>query len=97
MDLLTTWGALLLGLAAWGLGLAALVRGRTGLCTPSLACCAAALFLVILHGHIQVREGDLAAIEDARDAFTACAAVLLAGTLALIAGAWLRAGRGTPP
>ena len=56
-------------------------------------CCAAALFLVILHCGVQLREGDFAAIEDTWDAFTLCAAVLLAGTLALAGAAWLRGHR----
>ena len=46
MDLLTSFGPLLLGLLAWGLGLAALAGRRRGLCLLSLGCCAAALFLV---------------------------------------------------
>ena len=90
MDLLTTLGPLLLGLLAWGLGLAALAGRRRGLCPLSLGCCAAALFLVVLHCGVQLREGDFAAIEDTWDAFTLCAAVLLAGTLALAGAAWLR-------
>ena len=93
MDLLTTLGPLLLGLLAWGLGLAALAGRRRGLCPLSLGCCAAALFLVILHCGVQLREGDFAAIEDTWDAFTRCAAVLLAGTLALAGAAWLRGRR----
>ena len=44
MDLLTSFGPLLLGLLAWGLGLAALAGRRRGLCLLSLGCCAAALF-----------------------------------------------------
>ena len=94
MDLLTTLGSLLLGLISWGLGLAALAGRRRGLCPLSLGCCAAALFLVVLHGLVQLREGDFAAIEDTWDAFTLCAAVLLAGALALSGAAWLRGRRG---
>ena len=94
MDLLTTLGPLLLGLISWGLGLAALAGRRRGLCPLSLGCCAAALFLVVLHGLVQLREGVFAAIEDTWDAFTFCAAVLLAGALALSGAAWLRGRRG---
>ena len=35
MDDLSTLGPLALGLLAWGLGLAALMTRRTGLCAPS--------------------------------------------------------------
>ena len=45
MDDLSTLGPLALGLLAWALGLAALMTRRTGLCAPSLGCCAAALVL----------------------------------------------------
>lgn len=45
MDDLSTIGPLALGLLAWALGLAALMTRRTGLCAPSLGCCAAALVL----------------------------------------------------
>ena len=48
---------------------------------------------MILHCGVQLREGDFAAIEDTWDAFTLCAAVLLAGTLALAGAAWLRGRR----
>lgn len=37
MDLLTTLGSLLLGLLAWGLGLAALAGRRRGLCPSAWA------------------------------------------------------------
>ena len=43
MDDLSTLGPLALGLLAWGLGLAALMTRRTGLCAPSLGCCAVGL------------------------------------------------------
>ena len=46
MDDLSTLGPLALGLLAWALGLAALMTRRTGLCAPSLGCCAVALSLV---------------------------------------------------
>ena len=45
MDDLSPLGPLALGLLAWALGLAALMTRRTGLCAPSLGCCAAALVL----------------------------------------------------
>ena len=52
MDDLSTLGPLALGLLAWALGLAALMTRRTGLCAPSLGCCAVALSLVPLHVYL---------------------------------------------
>lgn len=43
MDDLSTLGPLALDLLAWVLGLAALMTRQTGLCAPSLGCCAATL------------------------------------------------------
>ena len=57
MDDLSTLGPLALGLLAWGLGLAALMTRRTGLCAPSLGCCAVALSLVPLHVYLEVEAG----------------------------------------
>ena len=51
MDDLSTLGPLALGLLAWALGLAALMTRRTGLCAPSLGCCAVALSLVRHSGY----------------------------------------------
>ena len=64
MDDLSTLGPLALGLLAWALGLAALMTRRTGLCAPSLGCCAVALSLVPLHVYLEVEAGDLSAIQD---------------------------------
>jgi len=83
MDDLSTLGPLALGLLAWALGLAALMTRRTGLCAPSLGCCAVALSLVPLHVYLEVEAGDLSA-------FALSAAALVLGTLALNAAAWLR-------
>ena len=47
MDDLSTLGPLALGLAA-------LMTRRTGLCAPSLGCCAVALSLVPLHVYLEV-------------------------------------------
>ena len=82
MDDLSTLGPLALGLLAWGLGLAALMTRRTGLCAPSLGCCAVALSLVPLHVYLEV--------EDTAHAFALSAAALVLGTLALNTAAWLR-------
>ena len=81
MDDLSTLGPLALGLLAWGLGLAALMTRRTGLCAPSL---------VPLHVYLEVEAGDLSAIQDTAHAFALSAAALVLGTLALNAAAWLR-------
>ena len=88
MDDLSTLGPLALGLLAWGLGLAALMTRRTGLCAPSLGCCAVALSLVPLH--VYVEAGDLSAVQDTAHAFALSAAALVLGTLALNTAAWLR-------
>ena len=85
MDDLSTLGPLALGLLAWALGLAALMTRRTGLCAPSLGCCAVALSLVPLHVYLEVEAGDLSAIQDTAHAFALSAAALVLGTLA-----WLR-------
>ena len=90
MDDLSTLGPLALGLLAWGLGLAALMTRRTGLCAPSLGCCAVALSLVPLHVYLEVEAGDLSAIQDTAHAFALSAAALVLGTLALNTAAWLR-------
>ena len=90
MDDLSTLGPLALGLLAWALGLAALMTRRTGLCAPSLGCCAVALSLVPLHVYLEVEAGDLSAIQDTAHAFALSAAALVLGTLALNAAAWLR-------
>lgn len=83
MELLTTFGPLLLGLLAWGLGAAALLSRRAALGFFSLGSCAASLFLVILYFCAEAKAGDVAAILDTADAFALCAAVLVLGTLAL--------------
>ena len=90
MDDLSTLGPLALGLLAWVLGLAALMTRRTGLCAPSLGCCAVALSLVPLHVYLVVVGGYFSAILYKAHAFALSAAALVFVTLALTAAAWLR-------
>ena len=93
MDLLTSFGPLLLGLLAWGLGLAAQAGPPRGRGRRPQGVRAPPRLQGVDHKGGQLREGDFAAIEDTWDAFTLCAAVLLAGTLALNGAAWLRGHR----
>ena len=74
MDDLSTLGPLALGLAA-------LMTRRTGLCAPSLGCCAVALSLVPLHVYLEVEAGDLSAVQDTAHAFALSAAALVLGCL----------------
>lgn len=80
--------ALVLGLAAWGLGFAALLANRKrgiaqlyGL--GSLACCAASLCTVVFELARYANIEDIAAFLDTADAFQFCSGTLLLGTLAL--------------
>lgn len=76
-----------LGLAAWGLGLAALLlRGKESAllyCVGSLACCAASLCAVVFELARYADIEDISAFLDTANAFRLAAGVLLAGTLAL--------------
>ena len=82
-----------LGLAAWGLGLAALLlrrRESAPLCgAGSLACCAGSLCAVVFGLARYADIGDTAAFLDTANAFRLASGVLLAGTLALNAAALL--------
>lgn len=83
---------LALGLAAWGLGLAALFLRRkqeaVQLCgMGSLACCAASLCMVVFGLAHYAEIGDISAFLDTSDAFRLCSGVLLLGTLVLNAAA----------
>lgn len=86
-------GALALGLAAWGLGLAALFPQRREsalLCGGgSFAACSASLSLELFYQAHLANIEDVSAFLDTADAVAMCAGVLLAGTLALNAAALL--------
>ena len=92
---MTAWmtlGELALGLAAWGLGLSALLLRRrkaaAQLCSlGSLACCAASLCTVVFDFAYLAEIGDTSAFLDTAGAFRLAAGVLLAVTLALNAAA----------
>ena len=81
-----------LGLAAWGLGLAALLLRKKAyaaqLCgMGSLSCCAASLCLVIFGLAHYADIEDVSAFLDTANAFRLCAGTLLLGTLVLNAAA----------
>lgn len=78
------------GLAAWGLGVAAvrLRQDLTRLCgLGSLACCAVSLCTVVFALARYADIEDVSAFLDTANAFRLAAGVLLAGTLALNAAA----------
>lgn len=80
--------ALILGLAAWGLGVAALLlRRKQGISRScgmgSLTCCAASLYAVVIELARYADIEDISAFLDTANAFRLCAGVLLAGTLIL--------------
>ena len=83
---------LILGLTAWGLGLAALLPNRkrdvAQLCgMGSFACCAASLCTAVFELARYADIEDVSAFLDTANAFRLAAGVLLAGTLALNAAA----------
>ena len=80
--------SLLLGLAAWGFGIAALRRGKISL--TSFALCLLALVLQFAELTHRAQIGDVIAILDTVQAVTMAAAVLSAGTLFLNTLAYLR-------
>ena len=80
--------SLLLGLAAWGFGIAALRRGKISL--TSFALCLLALVLQFTELTHRAQIGDVSAILDTVQAVTMAAAVLSAGTLFLNTLAYLR-------
>ena len=89
---------LALGLAAWGLGLAALfLRRRSGPAQwgsmGSLACCAVSLCTVVFELARYADIEDVSAFLDTANAFRFAAGVLLLGTLALNAAALLLRSR----
>ena len=71
--------SLLLGLTAWGFGIAALRRGKISL--TSFALCLLALVLQFAELTHRAQIGDVSAILDTVRAVTMAAAVLSAGTL----------------
>lgn len=79
--------ALVLGVAAWGLGLAALLSRKwdaTRLCgMGSLTCCAASLCTVVFELVRYADIEDVSAFLDTANAFRLCSGALLAGTLVL--------------
>ena len=80
--------SLVLGLAAWGFGLAALRRGKSSL--VSFALCLTALVLQFAELTHRARIGDTSAILDTVGAVTLAAAVLSVGTIVLNVLAYLR-------
>lgn len=80
--------SLLLGLAAWGFGIAALRRRKISL--TSFALCLLALVLQFAELTHRAQIGDVIAILDTVQAVTMAAAVLSAGTLFLNTLAYLR-------
>lgn len=88
ISVLGTAAPLILGLAAWALGLATLLLRRkwntAQLCgMGSLACCAASLDLVVFGLAHYADIEDISAFLDTAGAFRFCSGVLLAGTLIL--------------
>lgn len=83
--------SLLLGLASWGLGGAAVLlpesRGFGGM---SLLCCAVALLLQLAQVHRLVQIGDWSALSDTMDAVLLAALVLTAVTALLNLTAYFR-------
>lgn len=91
--------SLLLGLAAWGLGLAALLvrwgSGSARWCTPgSLAACALSLCLEIFNFARLADIGDTSAFLDTANAVRLAAGVLVAVTLVLNVAALIVRPRG---
>ena len=80
--------SLLLGLAAWGFGIAALRRGKISL--TSFALCLLALVFQFAELTHRAQIGDVSAILDTVQAVTMASAVLSAGTLFLNTLAYLR-------
>ena len=80
--------SLLLGLAAWGFGIAALRRRKISL--TSFALCLTALVFQFAELTHRAQIGDVIAILDTVQAVTMASAVLSAGTLFLNTLAYLR-------
>lgn len=80
--------SLLLGLAAWGFGIAGLRRSKISL--TSFALCLLALIFQFLELTHRAQTGDVVAILDTVGAVAMAAAVLSAGTMVLNMLAYLR-------
>lgn len=95
MGKMMSTGELVLGLAAWALGLAALFvfrrKDAVRICgMGSWICCAASLCVVVFHLAYMADIGDTAAFLDTANAYRLASGTLLVGTLALNGGALLR-------
>lgn len=87
--------SLLLGISAWALGLAALIRkGSRSLSQSSLTCCALALLIQLFEIRRRVDAADWAALMDTVPAVTTAASALLAVTVVLNAVALYQGRRG---
>lgn len=75
--------SLLLGLGAWALPIAAILRRRSPLCSGSFLLCALSLLCQILYtNHLVIIRG-WSAIEDTHGAVTFAAVVLVGGAVLL--------------
>lgn len=89
-----TLASLLLGLLAWGLGIAAIVRrGRTGLVFGSLAACAVSLTVQFFEIAAQASEGDSAWFYDVTPTLAKVAALLTIVTITLNTAALWKASK----
>lgn len=75
--------SLLLGLGAWALPIAAILRRRRPRCAGSFLLCALSLLCQILYTHHLVTIRDWSAIEDTHGAVTFAAVVLVGGSVLL--------------
>ncbi|MBD5133580.1 MAG: hypothetical protein HDT38_03765 [Clostridiales bacterium] len=85
-------GALILGLAAWGLGAAVFwqkQKRRPMYSAGSFAACSGSLCLELWYQAHLANIEDISAFLDTADAVALCAGVLLVVTLALNAAAWM--------
>ena len=83
--------SLLLGLASWGLGGAAILLPKSRwLSGVSLLCCAVSLLLQLAQVHRLVQIGDWSALMDIMDAVLMAALMLTAVTAALNLAACLK-------
>lgn len=82
--------SLLLGLAAWALPIASLIRRKKPQTALSAACCSLSLLCQILYTQHLVSIRDWSAIEDTHGAVTLAAAVLVCVTAILNAPSLLK-------